>query len=83
MQVREVFITRVLGCTRVKLDVADSAKSPQACASNLYIDMGYKSNPTRIAVNSLHKRHSEYEDSFDDVKSLTLDSIDSVDYVER
>uniref|UniRef100_A0A914S4L5 Alpha-carbonic anhydrase domain-containing protein n=1 Tax=Parascaris equorum TaxID=6256 RepID=A0A914S4L5_PAREQ len=66
----------------VKCNIRFQSKSSQACASNVYVDMGYRSNPTRVSVTSLQKRHLEYDDDFDDLRPLPFDSIDAMDSID-
>ncbi|VDK66879.1 unnamed protein product [Anisakis simplex] len=67
---------------RTNINIKYKSKSPQACANNLYVDMGYKSNPSRVAAfKTFHKRMMQDEDGLGAVKPLTLDVIESIDYV--
>uniref|UniRef100_A0A915AEB5 Alpha-carbonic anhydrase domain-containing protein n=1 Tax=Parascaris univalens TaxID=6257 RepID=A0A915AEB5_PARUN len=67
---------------RTNINIKYKSKSSQACASNVYVDMGYRSNPTRVSVTSLQKRHLEYDDDFDDLRPLPFDSIDAMDSID-
>ncbi|MFH4975321.1 hypothetical protein AB6A40_002030 [Gnathostoma spinigerum] len=71
---------------RTNINVKYRPNSTQSCASNIYVDMGYKANPARLSLRLPTKKRgisyiSEQNTGTPEMNTFTYDQIQTSDYL--